>query len=156
MADIKRVSETASCFNWSLIDESDAESLANYLFLQHDEARGDIAAKIEHTSTARNNVYFTDIIGEGFGGKIVNSKLSEDILKMYENNMMIPSDVLDIAFKMRAFVIVKPRRAQAAHCNYYLKAYKKNKSYEEIKNIIETNTANHFRQNTTLWLLKYD
>ena len=58
------------------------------------------------------------------------SKLSEDILKMYENNMMIPSDVLDIAFKMRAFVIVKPRRAPAAHCNYYLKAYKKNKSYD--------------------------
>ena len=157
MAEIKRASGVASCFNWSLMDDNDTELLANCLFLPSNESivSDDIDVKRADIPTGTNNIYFTDIIGKGWGGKIVKSKLSEDILKMYENNMMIPSDVLEIAFKMRAFVIVKPQRT-SAQSNYYLKAYKNNKSYQEIKNIIEINTANRFRENTTLWLLKYD
>lgn len=153
MTDIKRASGGSSGFNLSLMDDIDAESLVNCLVTSSNETivSTGISAKIKRKD---NGPYSTDIIGEGWGSKGVKSKLSEDRLKMYETNEMIPPDVFDIACKMRAFVIVNPKRT-SSHSNYYLKAYKQNKSYQEIKNIIETNEENRFRINTTLWLLKY-
>ena len=58
-------------------------------------------------------------------------------------------DIIQMAIKMKASVIVKPSRGDY----WYIKGFNNSKSFEEIQDHIELNNHNNYRNKSTLWLI---
>ena len=85
-------------------------------------------------------IYNTDIYGSwGIGQQTIDSNES------FEN-------VLKVAMKEKAHVIVKPSRGKY----WYIKGFNKTKSFNEIESHIEMNNRNNYKKNSTLWLINFN
>jgi len=61
-------------------------------------------------------------------------------------------EVLEKAIEKKAFVIVKPSRGKY----WYVKGINGNKTFEEIKEHIENNLKNDYRNKSQCWLINYE
>jgi len=60
-------------------------------------------------------------------------------------------NVLEYAVGIKANLIVKPSRGKF----WYIKGTNNNKSYQEIKNHLESNLNSKYKENSKSWLLDY-
>ena len=60
-------------------------------------------------------------------------------------------DILKYAISIQANVIVKPSSSKY----WYIKGINNNKSFEDIKNHIETNEKSQYKKKSKTWLISY-